>query len=374
MTIQQLEFLKVLRRALEHPDHPAPVSAEILQEADDQTVYALLSDDTKAYTIEGANLRIIWEQDEAGKALKGIPYAVIKGTAAAVCYPDPIRRTLGDIDLIVKPEDFRAAYQALTDAGYHSRDPADTVDRHAHFFRNGVSLELHMNFALLQTRQQEKLLDGWIYDALPSAKTASIKDFPFPMLPDELNGLVLLTHINQHLEEGLGIRQILDWVMYVRQHLPDAAWPAFRLRTDMLGLTKLAKAAAKLGVTYLGLDVSWCMDIDDRVVEDLLDYIFESGNFGQKDAANNTVTMVMSHGRGVKGFFRNLQTRGKANWAACRRHGWLKPFAWLYQLGRYIRLGLKKSSVKDFGKNFAASQRRNRLMDELGVLREAYKE
>ena len=44
------------------------------------------------------------------------------------------------------------------------------------------------------------------------------------------------------------------------------------------------------------------------------------------------------------------------------------------ELGRYIRLGLKKSSVKDFGKNLAASQRRNRLMDELGVLREAYKE
>ena len=44
------------------------------------------------------------------------------------------------------------------------------------------------------------------------------------MFPPLENGLVLLGHINQHLEEGLGLRQILDWALYVDKALDDDAW------------------------------------------------------------------------------------------------------------------------------------------------------
>lgn len=372
MTSQYLDFLNALSEALNHAS--VTTDPAVLKEAKDQAVYALMATGLEAYSIIANNTQLAWEQQEL--PLKAIPYVVLKGTAAAAYYPEPMRRTLGDIDLMVRPEDFSKAYRALSDAGYKTQDPVEGTDRHVHFRQNQVTIELHRRFATLQTREQEALLDKWINDAIPNAVIAHACQFTFPMLPDQLNGLVILTHINQHLEEGLGIRQIVDWLMYVKHSLPDEAWPDFKNKTDQLGLTKLAKVCARLGQKYLKMneEMTWCRDVQDSTIDAFIEYIFACGNFGHKDAANNTVVMVMSHGRGVKGFFKNLQKQGTANWKRLERTPWLKPFAWAYQLGRYVRWGLKTSRIRDFRKNMSASRKRNRLMDELGATRVAFKD
>lgn len=51
----------------------------------------------------------------------------------------------------------------------------------------------------------------------------------------------------------------------------------------------------------------------DKLATALLEYCFNCGNFGAKLGQDNTVTMIMSHGKGVGGFFRNLQKRGEGN-------------------------------------------------------------
>ena len=346
---------------------------DVLQEAASQTVLPLICSTTKAYPTISNNVQLMWEQQELGKVLDGIPYLVIKGSCASIYYPEPLRRTLGDIDILVKPEYFTEAYRALEQAGYDTEDPLEGNDRHMNFERNGLTIELHRRYAVLQTKAQEAILDGWLYEATPVIGT--IGKYSFPMPENQLNGLVLLAHINQHLEEGLGLRHLVDWVMYVRHSLDDAAWPAFKEKSDQIGLTKLAKAVAKFGQMYLGLstEITWCADMQESTVEDLLDYIFECGNFGHKDSHNNTIVMVMSHGRGLKGFFRNLQKRGEANWEALKTHSWLRPFAWIYQGCRYIKLGIKAGSIQHLMQNKADSNSRNKLMDELGATRFALK-
>ena len=371
MTTQQLDFLDALSKSLNNS--VVAFDPALLQEARDQAVYALMSDDADASCIVAANTRLAWTQEELVKILDGIPYVILKGTAAAMYYPEPIRRTLGDIDVLVSPDDIQHAFQALENAGYDTSDSLYADNRHLHFHQGEVTIELHRSFAVLQTKEQELLLDDWIISAIPLAAQGNYEGFSFPMLPDPLNGLVLLAHINQHLEGGLGFRQILDWLMYVKQRLSDVNWPTFREKTDQLGLTTLAKATARLGQLYLGMnkEITWCRDVRDEVVEDLLEYLFECGNFGSKDPVNNTVTMVLSHGWGVKAFFRNLQARGVRNWTLLKRMPWLKPFAWVYQMERYTVLGIKKSCVRDFGNNVVTSKRRNKLLDELEAKRTA---
>ncbi len=373
MTTQQLDFLNALSQALcNGTETTDPV---ILKEARDQAVYALMSLDDEAGQIVANNTQLAWEQQKLEEIFKDIPYVILKGTAAAIYYPEPIRRTLGDIDLMVSPEDFQRAHSALQDAGYRTSDPADEISRHAHFFREQVTLELHRRFGTLQTEEQEKIFNQWIIENIPYAVPGRDDEFTFPMLPDQMNGLVLLVHINQHLEEGLGIRQIVDWIMYIRHSLSDTAWPSFQKKTDQLGLTKLAKVSARLGQLYLGMNekITWCRDIQDSLADDLLEYLFECGNFGKKDPASNKVAMVLSHGRGVKGFFRNLQQRGTANWKRLEKASWLKPFAWAYQLGRYIKFGFRTTSIRDIGRNIGKSANRNQLLDNLEATRLAFR-
>ena len=366
----QQSLLEALAKSL-HGENVGQLPDDVLKEAKDQAVLPLICSSAQAFSYIAANVQNLWEQQELGKALQGIPYIVLKGACASIYYPEPMWRTLGDIDILVPPEHFVAAYRAIEKAGYITDDPNGDDNRHVHFARNHVLVELHHRYAILQTREQEQLLDQWLYEA--RLIEGRIGKYSFPMPNDQLNGLVLLAHINQHLEEGLGLRHLVDWCVYVQHCLLDDQWPAFQEKADMLGLTKIAKVVARFGQVYLGLypEATWCADAKQQTVDALLDYVFECGNFGHKDALNNTMVMVMSHGRGVRGFFRNLQLRGMANWQLLKKAPWLKPVAWFYQLCRYVHIGLKGGGLRHFRQNVLASKERNKLMDELGATRVA---
>ena len=367
MTAAQTELLDALSGALFGSSPAAPLSKDTREEAIRQSVYPLVAEDASAFQYIGNNVRVCYEQQNVAAALKGIPFVVLKGLAAAIHYPDPLRRTLGDIDIIAAPADFARACSALLSAGFKTGDPLDGDERHIHFRHHGVTVELHRRFAECNTKEQEELLDGWIYDALAAPVIGRVDAYSFPMMPDELNGLVLLNHVSQHLEEGLGLRQILDWVMYVDKKLPDERWESFREKTDRLGLTTLAVASARIGQLYLHAypELQWCAQ-EDALAAELLAYVFFCGNFGTKLGKNAPVTMVMSQGKG--GVFTHLQKRGEANWKALERHPGLKPFAWAYQAGRYASRGLKQGiSAADWKNNLDASRKRNDLIERLGA-------
>ena len=325
-----------------------------------------------------------------------IPFMVVKGAAAAVLYPRPILRTQGDIDIVIAPEWFHEGLQTLIREGCE-RDGDEAEDsRHINLLKDGVIIELHSRFAKLSSSKAEALLDRWIFEAIPDGIIdREIFGMHFPAPPDVLNGLILLTHINMHLEEGLGLRQIIDWMMYVYRHMDDGRWPVFRNQAAQLGLERLAVAVTRMCQLYLGLPeeypacsvtedsavseedmadsktqrhITWCRDADDKLCADLLEYLFDCGNFGFKHPTDNTAAMVISHGRGVRGFFRNLQTRGEANWDLYRRHGWLKPFAWIYQGCRYARIALgRKDALPRLKQSVEDGRRRGDLMDRLGA-------
>ena len=58
------------------------------------------------------------------------------------------------------------------------------------------------------------------------------------------------------------------------------------------------------------------------------------------------------------GFFRTLQRAGVANCKAFQKHKILRPFAWLYQLFRYI------------GRGIAALFRKEKLTDDISAGKE----
>ena len=119
-----------------------------------------------------------------------------------------MRRTMGDIDLLVSPEHFGDAYYAMKKAGYMTDDPIDGNERHVHFIRNHVLVEMHRRYAILQTKEQEQFLDQWLYQAKPVE--GRIGKYSFPMPDSQLNGLVLLAHINQcRLSSKTGTRAII---------------------------------------------------------------------------------------------------------------------------------------------------------------------
>lgn len=300
----------------------------------------------------------------------GIPCAVIKGAAADIYYPQPLNRAMGDVDLVVKPEDFDRAHQLL-------RGGAEYIGenyRHIEFRKNGTVIELHRAFGTFRDETRNALIDGWIFGAIDRAEIGSIENHIFPMLPKKENGLVLLTHINVHLENGLGLRQIIDWMMFADRELSDDCWHTeFAPWVRQLGLETLAVTVTRMCQIYLGLreDITWCKAAEADLCGDLMAHILSQGNFGRKlpKGFNRTVN-TLNTAKNLPALFRALQRRGCINWSAIQKRPWLKPFAWIYQIFRYIRRGIQlEHPLRHIRNAFAKEHQQDTLLDRLGVSR-----
>lgn len=301
-----------------------------------------------SYQSKAHFLRMIYEQNSLVRLFKenNIPFVILKGTAAAIYYPNPSLRTFGDIDLYISEEYLNFAKNLLEKNDYYF---VKTDDSEYVYEKNGISIELHIKITGTYYNDVEKI----IRNGLNSAVNYSINKNPFPGLPSYENGISLLGHIMHHLKTyGIGLRQIIDWMMFVHNVLDDSTWSNhFRLLAQDAGLEKLAITVTYMCKKWLGLpdDISWCNSADEEVADMLLLRILNDGNFGRDRAPYENIRISIKN----DGLFTHLQSSGIANWRLAQKHVIFKPFAWLYQLFRYAGLGITGvfTGKKVFGKD-----------------------
>lgn len=316
--------------------------------------------------------KLMQEQQTVCTLLKeaGIPCAVLKGAAAHYAYPQNAHRSMGDIDLIVKPQDFDRAYDLLiSDAEYIGENY-----RHKEMRRNGIVVELHRAFSTFYDLNKRKLFDDWLFDAINQTQWVQIESFTFPMLSRQMNGLILLEHINVHMEGGLGLRQIIDWMMFADRNLSDEIWETeFTDKVHQLGLNTLAVSVTRMCQLYLGLreNLTWCHSADDALCQDLMDHILKQGNFGRKQPTGyNKTVSLLSTAKNIPALFRVLQRYGRINWPATEKYPILRPFAWLYQICRYLCKGFQVNHpILHLRQALKNEHGQDILFDRLGITR-----
>lgn len=266
----------------------------------------------------------------------GIPLVIIKGTAAAIYYPSPELRTMGDIDFLVPPKCFESVKKLFSQNQYKQDEKED--DRHIKFTKDSVLVEMHHRFS---DKDDYVNVDSYITRCMNRLETGTIRGFSFPMLPSLENGIVLLAHLRQHLLVGVGLKQVLDWMMYAHAVLKDDYWKSvFRPELEKIGLEQLAIVVTRMCQIYLGLpeDITWCSEADETLCARLMNNIMQTGNFGSKHGIGTDIEKTFVNFR-RNGLLKYLQRAGEFNWEAYHKHSWLKPFAWLYQIFRYLRQG-----------------------------------
>ena len=253
-----------------------------------------------------------------------VPYVILKGSSAAKYYPVPENRMMGDIDIMPSRECMELACEQLLQNGYVEITTQSEIvrGRHRTFIKHGIPVEVHAFFASMNDPNKAQAFDDLIVQNINSSH----------ILPDLYNGMILIEHINQHMEEGIGLRQIIDWMMFVNKCLPDENWPSFRILLQKTGLEKLAITVTRMCEIYLGLPSrNWSKGADKKLCADLMDYVYASGSFGKKNSPEdnlglNTFTLLKHPLLLVNG----LQRRGEGNWKYAK-YNILKPFAWIWQ-------------------------------------------
>ncbi|MBR2902736.1 MAG: nucleotidyltransferase family protein [Clostridia bacterium] len=388
-----LQMLALLRSSLWGTErYPLEVYADInwedlYKELKDQTVNRLVADILCSLNTPVSNQclqdttrgmmgwhKIMKEQQNLYELLSSnnIPFVVLKGAVACINYPKPYYRSMGDIDIIVDPADFKHTSEVLENNGY---ELCLSGSRHISFSHNGIEIEVHRYYSLKTDKAQFELLEGLIQKGIPTATEAHIEGYKFPMLSTCENGLVFLEHIDHHLQDGIGLRHIVDWMMYVDRHVTDTMWKnMLGPYTERLGLKTMAVVVTRMCQMYLGLseDIEWCKDADPELCTDLMNVILARGNFGRKAKDANAISHVLHSTSNVFGTFRMLQYRGTVNWKLLETHSYLKPFAWLYQICRYIHKGFKvKNPIRSLIKKAKSTSEERRIFDKLGATKKS---
>ena len=220
---------------------------------------------------------------------------IFKGFAAAQYYPTASMRTLGDIDFMAHGTDYDVADETMKSNGYTCIDDEHRLElypRHTSYDKCGVHYELHRYFSRGLT-DKNLALDSMIENAEPELRTTD--GCEFYSLPDDVNGLVLLEHIEHHLHSGLGLRQIVDWLCYVRAYMTDERWYGCELSdgakmsdggfgeaASLTGLRKIAIYTTALAEKYLGGPHRRFADEADPAIVDLyMEELWDAGNFGR---------------------------------------------------------------------------------------------
>lgn len=311
-------------------------------------------------------VRLMYAQQQLLELLEqhGIPCVILKGAAAAMYYPHPSLRTMGDVDYLVKRADLEKAAALLESNGYTLAHKKNLSRYHFSYVRDHIEFEIHWRLPLISDSDEDRL--NYFEEGIAGRIWHEIEGYRFPTLPTLRNGLVLIFHIDQHLRSGLGLRQIVDWMMYVNSLQPEE-WAALQPLLAENGVETLARTVTVFCQRYLGLRPCYA-DGPALPVEALKAYVLEKGNFGRKAGLDGRIEAITLLSTEKSYFFRRLQADGLLKWKAAKKHAVLRPFAWIYQAFRNVSILMRKKKKRaKIMESIRRGKAQRELIDALGL-------
>ena len=219
-------------------------------------------------------------------ALSGIPVVLVKGQSLAQDYPDPERRSPGDIDLLLLPSSYEAAKAVLLPKASTVLEEESVVCHQGMRFRS-IEVEVHGSISTLMSRKLDRKLAALLEELFDgrSLPTVTLGGREIPVPDAGFNAVYIFVHFLQHYwSGGVGLRQLVDWMTFVSVHKRDIHPVILEQRLDDLGLTRLWKVFAGFAQEYLGCPaekLSLVAAPDSRKNARIWRYIRRCGNFGK---------------------------------------------------------------------------------------------
>lgn len=225
---------------------------------------------------------------------KGFTTCILKGQSNRIYYPTHLapRRTPGDVDIWLFPKgsqqnSVKRTMELLNNesrivslAYLHAElKPLNTVAIEAHFRPTFLNEPIH-NHRLQQWFGESKA------DCIMEREIAD--GITIPMLKPVYNIIFQLVHIYRHLlDEGIGLRQLLDYYFLLRgtvQSLTDEQKKTIADKLSAFGLSRIAGAVMYvLREVFMIEEEYMIVPANERYGRQLLEEIMIAGNFGHYD-------------------------------------------------------------------------------------------
>ena len=218
--------------------------------------------------------------------LGDIPAVLVKGQSLAVDYPDPERRQPGDIDLLVPPSSYEAAKAALLPKATGVEEEAAGI-LHQPLLFHSIEVEIHGSISTLLSRKLDRKLAALLeeqFDGRPHPEVA-LGEARVPVPEAGFNAVYIFVHFLKHYwSGGVGLRQVIDWVIFVSVHKREIHPVLLEIQLKDLGLLDLWKVFTGFAQEYLGCPMEklpLATAPDSRKNDRIWRYISRCGNFGK---------------------------------------------------------------------------------------------
>lgn len=208
--------------------------------------------------------------------LKKLRCFLVKGTEVSKYYPDPLLRSMGDIDLVVHPEDLKTAKEILELLGFKL---IQAGEREWKYKRRGILLELHHSLAYPEVFDNPQI--NSFFDSCWNYVEENHLDPSFHFV-------YLLYHLRKHLlKSGVGLRQFIDVGMY-STHCKQVKWEWVNDAVSTIGLQVFFKQVMNFNAYWFGFEKPVQCDSTPAVVlEEFAEHVIDDGIFGQSNPDNN---------------------------------------------------------------------------------------
>jgi hypothetical protein len=304
-----------------------------------------------------------------------IPCAVIKGSTVSVNYPEPMIRTLGDIDILVNVSDYEKAIELLCGNEYED-ESSENHQFHYKYTTQDVAVEIHKSVTEYSNNEYGEKVKSFMNNALDDIKIKQIDEFSFPSLVDKYQAATLLLHTQRHFYENrLPIRMLCDWAMFV-ESVPKEDWDNIVYPfISAMELNSLCDGLCAVCAEYLGTD---CIEkvkgnVDEETKCVMIEEFLNCGVIKDEDTWSKSVASDYSQKRKIaKGkvipFFMLLNDIARHEFKLSQKSLMFLPFCWTIIGFRYIfrRISGKRGRVSFKAFNETA-ERKELLIEKLNL-------
>lgn len=272
-------------------------------------------------TVFSANqLHAVAEMQKALEA-EGIYSVKLKGSCTKLRYENDVLRSMGDIDILYKPEQ-HAAFRSILEEKLHYGNFKEGRKNDTYDKAPNLHIEAHRELVAADSFFAEYYSHVW--ERCHPVKGCT---YTYEMsLEDEF--IFNFIHLTEHFKNGgIGIRFIMDIFVYEQLQM-DFSYVEKVL--DEFGLLEFYKNISKLSKVWFSIEEA------DALTNRLASYIFSGGTFGNTENAN---ALAVSRG-GKFGFFMRTCFPSYENMVSM--FPWLKgkkillPLAWIIRAFRSL--------------------------------------
>ena len=209
-------------------------------------------------------------------AEQGVKTLCLKGMAFSTYYPVPNHRECGDFDCYLY-DDYAKGNAIAKSLGVKVDE---SMYKHSEMVYRKVMIENHRFIVAVRGGKKMKQLHATLDDLARNEVRTPIFDTKIEMPSPMFNALFLNHHALTHfLSEGIRLRHILDWAMFIKKEQDNFDWQRFYSLCEEFEMRAFVDCLTALAIEVCGVEITnHKIAIQSPYAEQVIDSVLNDDN------------------------------------------------------------------------------------------------